>query len=69
MTCTEVWETGSHSIEALGKLSPTMQSGAFVNMFRVMIDHDGDIKSGIRSYSDLVRAEKERLSETTTPKC
>ena len=40
-------------IEALGKLSPTMQRGALVNMFRVMIDHGGDIKAGIKSYSSL----------------
>ena len=33
-------------IETLGKLSPTMQRGALVNMFRVMIDHGGDIKGG-----------------------
>ena len=49
-------------IEALGKLPPTMQRGALVNMFRVMVDHGGDIKAGIRSYSGLVSAEKERLS-------
>ena len=35
-------------IEALGKLPPTMQRGALVNMFRVMIDDGGDIKAGIK---------------------
>ena len=49
-------------IEALGKLSPTMQRGALENMFRVVIDHGGDIKAGIKSYSGLASAEKERLS-------
>ena len=39
-----------------------MQRGALVNMFRFMVDHGGDIKAGIRSYSGLVSAEKERLS-------
>ena len=39
-----------------------MQRGALVNMFCVMIEHGGDIKAGIRSYSGLVSAEKERLS-------
>ena len=49
-------------MEASGRLSSTMQRGALVNTFRVMIDHGGDIKAGIRSYSSLVNAEKERLS-------
>ena len=33
-----------------------------MNMFRVMVDHGGDLKTGIRSYSGLVSAKKERLS-------
>jgi len=29
-------------IEALGRLTPVMQHGALVNMFREMVDHDRD---------------------------
>ena len=43
------------------KLSPTMQRGALVNMFRVMIDHGGDIKAGIKSYSATVSRSGESI--------
>ncbi len=48
-------------IEALGKLSPVLQRGALVNMFRVMVDNGGDIEAGILAYSELVSVEKEKL--------
>ena len=31
-------------------------------MFHVLMNHGGDIKTGIKSYSSLVSVEKERLS-------
>jgi hypothetical protein len=33
-----------------------------VNMFRAMVDNGGDIDAGILAYSELVEAEKEKLS-------
>jgi len=49
-------------IEALAKLTPVLQRGALVNMFRAMVDNGGDIDAGILAYSELVEAEKEKLS-------
>ena len=50
-------------IEALGSLSPAWQRGALANMFRTIIDNDGDIKAGVRSYTGLVSAQKESMTQ------
>jgi hypothetical protein len=49
-------------IEDLGKLTPVLQRGALVNMFRAMVDNGGDIEAGIMAYSELVKAEKDKLT-------
>ena len=49
-------------IDALGSLSPAWQRGALANMFRTIVDKDGDIKAGVKMYADLVSAHKETMS-------
>ncbi len=33
-----------------------------MNMFHVMVDNGGDIEEGIMTYSELVKAEQEKLT-------